>query len=74
MNNVENEEDFNNDLRDIIKAQNGNEDIMEQLIEKNKGLIWSIIRRFKDRGGNRRFISNWSTWFYKKYKKVRHNI
>lgn len=50
MNNVENEEDFNNDLRDIIKAQNGNEDIMEQLIEKNKGLIWSIIRRFKDRG------------------------
>ena len=50
MNNVENEEDFNNDLRDIIKAQYGNEDIMEQLIEKNKGLIWSIIRRFKDRG------------------------
>ena len=50
MNNVENEEDFNNDLRDIIKAKNGNEDIMEQLIEKNKGLIWSIIRRFKDRG------------------------
>ena len=50
MNNVENEEDFNNDLRDIIKAQNGNEDLMEQLIEKNKGLIWSIIRRFKDRG------------------------
>ena len=50
MNNVENEEDFNNDLRDIIKAQNGNEDIMEQLIEKNKGIIWSIIRRFKDRG------------------------
>ena len=50
MNNVENEEDFNNDLRDIIKDQNGNEDIMEQLIEKNKGLIWSIIRRFKDRG------------------------
>jgi RNA polymerase sporulation-specific sigma factor len=50
VNNVENEEDFNNDLRDIIKAQNGNEDIMEQLIEKNKGLIWSIIRRFKDRG------------------------
>lgn len=50
MNNVENEEDFNNDLRDIIKAQNGNEDIMEQLIEKNKSLIWSIIRRFKDRG------------------------
>lgn len=50
MNNVENEEDFNNDLRDIIKAQNGDEDTMEQLIEKNKGLIWSIIRRFKDRG------------------------
>ncbi|MEI3390416.1 MAG: hypothetical protein V8R30_02025 [Clostridia bacterium] len=43
MNNVENEEDFNNDLRDIIKAQNGNEDIMEQLIEKNKGLFGALF-------------------------------
>ena len=30
---LKNEEDFNNDLRDIIKAQNGNED-NGQLIEK----------------------------------------
>lgn len=50
MDNVENEEDFNNDIEDIIKAQKGDENIMEKLIEKNKGLIWSIIRRFKDRG------------------------
>lgn len=50
MDNVENEEEFNNDIEDIIKAQKGDENIMEKLIEKNKGLIWSIIRRFKDRG------------------------
>ena len=50
MNNVGNEEEFNNDIEDIIKAQKGNEDTMEKLIESNKGLIWSIIRRFKDRG------------------------
>lgn len=50
MDNVENEEKFNNDTEDIIKAQKGDENIMEKLIEKNKGLIWSIIRRFKDRG------------------------
>lgn len=50
MDNVENEEEFNNDIEDIIKAQKGDENVMEKLIEKNKGLIWSIIRRFKDRG------------------------
>lgn len=47
---VDNEEDFNNDIEDILKAQNGNETIMEKLINENKGLIWSIVRRFKDRG------------------------
>ena len=50
MNNMENEEEFNNDIEDIIKAQNGDESTMEKLIETNKGLIWSIVRRFKDRG------------------------
>lgn len=49
MDNMEQEE-FNNDIEDIIKAQNGDENVMEKLINENKGLIWSIIRRFKDRG------------------------
>ncbi len=47
---MDNEEEFNNNVEDIIKAQNGDEAVMEELIERNKGLIWSIIRRFKDRG------------------------
>lgn len=39
-----------NDFKDIIAAQNGNNEIMQKLIDQNKGLIWSIIKRFKDRG------------------------
>jgi len=39
-----------NDCKDIIAAQNGNNEIMQKLIDQNKGLIWSIIKRFKDRG------------------------
>lgn len=34
----------------IKQAQNGNEKAKEQLIEENKGLIWSIARRFSGRG------------------------
>ena len=41
---------FENNIKDIINAQNGNEEIMEKLIKENAGLIWSIVRRFKDRG------------------------
>ena len=34
----------------IIEAKNGNEEKMELLIQKNIGLIWSIIKRFIGRG------------------------
>lgn len=34
----------------IIEAQNGNEKAMQELIELNNGLIWSIVKRFQDRG------------------------
>lgn len=34
----------------IKQAQNGNEMAKERLIEENKGLIWSIARRFSGRG------------------------
>lgn len=44
------DETYDNDKKDIIDAQNGNEKALEKLITANKGLIWSIVRRFKDRG------------------------
>ncbi|MCI9177159.1 MAG: sigma-70 family RNA polymerase sigma factor [Clostridia bacterium] len=44
------QEEFENQIQDIIKAQQGNKEAMGELIEKNKGLIWSIVKRFQDRG------------------------
>ena len=44
------QEEFENQIQDIIKAQQGDETAMSELIEKNKGLIWSIVKRFQDRG------------------------
>ena len=41
---------YENSVEDIIKAKNGNEEAMTKLINSNSGLIWSIVRRFKDRG------------------------
>lgn len=41
---------FENSTKDIIDAQNGNSDVMAKLIDNNNGLIWSIVKRFKDRG------------------------
>lgn len=41
---------FENDTKDIIEAQNGNSEVMAKLIQDNNGLIWSIVKRFKDRG------------------------
>ena len=39
-----------NNTQDIISAKNGNEGAMTKLVNDNQGLIWSIVRRFKDRG------------------------
>lgn len=41
---------FENNTKDILEAQNGNSEIMAKLIQDNNGLIWSIVKRFKDRG------------------------
>ena len=41
---------YENDINSIIKAQNGNKSEMEKLINDNNGLIWSIVRRFANRG------------------------
>ena len=41
---------YKNKTKDIIAAKNGDEKKMEKLIKENNGLIWSIVKRFKDRG------------------------
>ncbi|MCL2859888.1 MAG: SigB/SigF/SigG family RNA polymerase sigma factor [Oscillospiraceae bacterium] len=42
--------DQNSIVHNIIEAQNGNEEEMANLVKCNNGLIWSIVKRFKDRG------------------------
>ena len=41
---------YDNKVEDIVKAQSGDKSAMEKLINDNNGLIWSIVKRFKDRG------------------------
>lgn len=41
---------YENNIEDIEKAQQGNNEAMEKLIENNKGLIWNIVKRFTGRG------------------------
>lgn len=41
---------YENKVEDIISAQEGNKAAMEKLLTDNNGLIWSIVKRFKDRG------------------------
>lgn len=43
-------EKYDNRTEEIIKAQNGDNDALEKLIENNQGLIWSIVKRFTGRG------------------------
>ncbi len=43
-------EKYDNQVEDILKAQNGDGDALEKLIENNQGLIWSIVKRFCGRG------------------------
>lgn len=41
---------YDNQISNIIDAQNGSKASLEKLILNNNGLIWSIVKRFKDRG------------------------
>lgn len=43
-------ERYDNNIREIIEAQEGNSESMEKLIQNNQGLIWSIVKRFNGRG------------------------
>lgn len=44
------QEDYVNNNIDVIAAQTGDQEAMQKLIDRNKGLIWSIVKRFQDRG------------------------
>ena len=41
---------YDNQVEDIVKTQSGDKEAMEKLINTNNGLIWSMVKRFKDRG------------------------
>lgn len=41
---------YENDINTIVQAQNGDKDAMTKLVEENQGLIWSIVKRFFQRG------------------------
>ncbi len=41
---------YDNQISNIIDAQQGSKIALEKLIINNNGLIWSIVKRFKDRG------------------------
>ena len=41
---------YENKEEDILKAKNGDQAKMQQLLNENTGLIWSIVRRFNGRG------------------------
>lgn len=43
-------EKYDNQIEDIIKAQSGDNQSLEKLIEDNQGLLWSIVKRFIGRG------------------------
>lgn len=38
------------ETEEIIKAQNKSEEALNNLVEKNSGLVWSIVKRFSGRG------------------------
>lgn len=38
------------ETEEIIKAQNKSEEALTNLVEKNSGLVWSIVKRFSVRG------------------------
>ena len=41
---------YENTVESIIKAQEGDKEELEKLINENNGLIWSIVKRFNGRG------------------------
>ena len=42
-----------NTMKDILRAQNKDEEALEKIVKENSGLIWSIVKRFTGRGYSR---------------------
>ena len=55
---------YENNIKNIGDAQNGDKQALEDLIQDNSGLIYSIVKRFKDRGYDRRPLPDSSHWLY----------
>ena len=41
---------FKDFTKDILKAQNGDKEILQNIVQENQGLIWGIVKRFSGRG------------------------
>lgn len=41
---------YENNIENIKKAQGGDQEAFENLVNSNKGLIWNIVKRFTSRG------------------------
>lgn len=41
---------YENSMELIYQAQNGDQEAMTKIVEENKGLVWSIVKRFSQRG------------------------
>ena len=45
------QDEYKDNYKDIVETQkNGSKKALENLIERNKGLIWNIVKRFQNRG------------------------
>jgi len=44
----------------IRKSHDGDKKAREELVEKNIGLIWCVVKRFYGRTG--RLVSDWKHW------------
>ena len=43
---------YENDINSIKRAQNGDRFEMDRLLRDNNGLIWSIVKRYINKGYN----------------------
>ena len=43
----------NTTTKDILRAQNEDEEALGRVVEENSGLIWSLVKRFLGRGYSR---------------------
>ncbi|MCL2383433.1 MAG: hypothetical protein FWC79_04710 [Oscillospiraceae bacterium] len=42
--------------KDILQAQDKDEEALAKVVEENSGLIWSLVKRFLGRGYSRRRV------------------